>query len=251
MNTIKSIANFRDLGGITNKNGAKIKNNMIFRSAKLNNVSKEDMALLKEMNITKIFDYRSYDEATQSLDPVIEGISTYIIPALQNHDDQINTADISAFMKTKDISQFSTLATQMYSIIAFDNLAYKMLMDEVMSDDTTAFLHHCTAGRDRTGVATALILLLLDVDEETIMKDYLHSNDELADFIKQMIYAYVKDDNIVAMVADSINLKPEYLNAMLNSLKTKYGSYDNYFLKEYGITPEIKQKIQAKYLETK
>lgn len=251
MSTIKSIANFRDLGGITNKSGAKIKNNMIFRSAKLSNATKEDMDLLKTMNIKKIFDYRSYNEATESLDPVIEGINTYIIPALQNHDDQINTADISAFMKTKDISQFTTLATQMYGMIAFNNLAYKMLMDEVMSDDTTAFLHHCTAGRDRTGVATALILLLLDVDEETIMKDYLHSNDELADFIKQMIYAYIKDDAIVSSVASAINLKPEYLNATLNSIKEKYGSYDNYFLNEYGITPEIKKRIQAKYLETK
>lgn len=251
METITGIANFRDMGGIVNKNNMVIKDNMIFRSAKLSDATKEDIQLMKKMNITKVFDYRSYDEAVQSLDPAIEGINTYVIPALQNHDDQINTADIAAFMKTKDISQFSTLATQMYQLIPFDNLAYKMLMAELQSKDKGAFLHHCTAGRDRTGVATALVLLLLDVDEATIMKDYLRSNDELQGFIKGMINAYVKDEQMVDTIAEAINLHPQYLNAMFEALKTKYGTYDNYFLVEYGITPEIKKQIQNKYLTNK
>jgi protein-tyrosine phosphatase len=98
-------------------------------------------------------------------------------------------------------------------------------------------LFHCTAGKDRTGIAAAIILYALGVDEETIFNDYEATNyyrrNENAKAIAQMTKYYGLDEK---MATNMMGAKREYIQATFATIKAQYGTMDNYLEKVLGLT---------------
>lgn len=248
------IFNMRELGGLTTNDNRMVKHGLIYRSSRLSSASEDDIKKLQSFKIERVFDYRSYEEALHDADPSINDMIIYIVPALKADLMDTDVANTQAFFQkygSEALTNFYQLGLKMYASLPFDNLAYKMVFNAMKDKQAIPFLHHCTAGRDRTGLASALILKLLDVNEDEIMADYLLSNEKLKDFYYIMLDPYVKDDNVKQQVIDAINLKPDYLQAAYKSILEKYQSFDEYFLQEYGIDEKLKKQIQANYLEPK
>lgn len=252
--TMDKIFNMRDLGGLVTQDNHVVKSGLIYRSSRLNMASTDDIKKLQDLKIGRIFDYRSYDEALQDPDPNIENITTYIIPALDFDPVDSDTANIQKYLQAQGaqaLKNFYDMGMKMYSSLPFDNLSYKMVFDALKEKKPIPFLHHCTAGRDRTGLASALILKLLGVSDEIIMDDYLLSNKLLVNFYDVMLSSYIKDENLIKEVTHAIELKPDYLNAAFKSIEAKYQNFDEYFLQEYGIDSKIKKQILDNYLQAK
>jgi protein-tyrosine phosphatase len=98
-------------------------------------------------------------------------------------------------------------------------------------------LWHCTAGKDRTGMAAFILLAALGVDTQTIYADYLETNEHLAEHV----------DNIVAAIPDPIEAevirsfwiaKESYLDAALDEMRVRYGSVEGYLRDGLGIDDE-------------
>ena len=114
-----------------------------------------------------------------------------------------------------------------------------------------ATLYHCTSGKDRTGVATALILSALNVDRGVINANYLESNTYRqatidADLAKAK--KYTKDQKVLDILQDMESVKQPYLDAYFNELNAKYGSVNDYLHNQLGLTDQDIQTLQAKYL---
>ena len=122
-----------------------------------------------------------------------------------------------------------------YTALPFNNKAYKKAF-EMIKNYEGPLLFHCYAGKDRTGVLTALILILLDVNYLQIFNDYMLS-------IRSMKMMCGSSALPVAW-----QVREEWLEASLNAILVKYGSYDKYFEAEYGIDKTIKEKIKDYYL---
>ena len=109
-------------------------------------------------------------------------------------------------------------------------------------------LFHCTAGKDRTGIAAALILYTLGVDEQTIFDDYEATNyyrrNENAKSIAQMTKYYGLDEKTASNL---MGAKKEYIAATFATIKSKYSSIDTYLEKELGLTPLKIKKLRAIY----
>ena len=73
-------------------------------------------------------------------------------------------------MQQVDVTLLKNMMMQVYTKLPFDNPAYRLLVQVVLEEEVPV-LFHCSAGKDRTGFGAALLLLLLDVDEETILND--------------------------------------------------------------------------------
>ena len=108
-----------------------------------------------------------------------------------------------------------------------------------MQDSTRVpLLFHCSAGKDRTGTAAALILYALGVDEAIIMEDYLASNHYLGD-------KYAKELEQNPGLKPVLTVKREFLQAAIDRIKQDHGSVENFLVKVLHVDIP---KFKARYL---
>lgn len=126
---------------------------------------------------------------------------------------------------------------------------FARVFELLINDNNTGLVYHCTAGKDRTGLLTALILSALGVSEEVIMQEYLLSN----------YYRYEKMERNARLGAHVLGIEPEssraimdvrpnYLNASYVVIKSKYGSMQNYLQEGLGLRTEDLDKLKQLYL---
>jgi protein-tyrosine phosphatase len=96
---------------------------------------------------------------------------------------------------------------------------------------------HCRGGRDRTGVAAALVLTAAGVAREDVIQDYVVSNDHLSELMDRMSAGFRKQGIDPDPILENLRLREEYLTPMLNVLESEFGGIDGY-LDAIGITPD-------------
>lgn len=241
---IENSPNFRSLSGIINKEGKKIKNNSIYRSGNFSKLSESDKAEFNTLPINIIIDFRNDTEITKDpdyipLDRKIE-IKKATIGAMNN-------GAMQKFMEVLTSNDFKPTDIDSLMINANKGFVesirdYQPFFDAIQQDQSVV-LFHCTAGKDRTGLASSLLLYILDVSKETIMKDFLKSNEAISK-LKPISYYGIPAERMSLLMG----VKESYLESAWKSIINKYGSIDVMLFKEFGITNDIKQKIKNKYL---
>jgi len=243
---IENSPNFRSLSGIHNKDGKKIKEDIIFRSGNFSKLTENDIKKFDALNITTIVDFRNDDEIKKDPDFIPAGEK---IETKRANIGSINGKEMGQFMKIMMSPTFNEAQADSLMVAANAGFAesakdFKPFFDEVKKTETVV-LFHCTAGKDRTGFASSLLLHILDVSDEEIMKDYLRSNEAIAktDLSKYKAYGIPEE-----RMAKLMGVKQAYLESAWNAAIKKYGSIDKMLLVEYGIDKKVKKQIQKKYL---
>ena len=103
-------------------------------------------------------------------------------------------------------------------------------------------------GKDRTGWAAAALLTLLGVPEETVMEDYLRSNDNIIPMYQHVIDAFVAAGGQERIPLGALGVREEYLEAAFEEMRTNYGTIEDYFAEALGIDAEQQQAIRDLYL---
>ncbi|MEH7515891.1 tyrosine-protein phosphatase [Gottfriedia acidiceleris] len=242
--SLQGTFNFRDLGGYETVDGKTVKWGKLYRSDALGGLTKQDISYLQNSGIKTILDYRSADEIAKSPDPVIPGVKNINDPVIKSGNTSLDifNLDMAGLDKT-----FQQMQREMVEDPDVD--AYRTLFQLLLNSKNEAVLQHCTAGKDRTGVGSALVLLALGVPENTVLDDYLLSNNQ-AYIEKQLatLEPLLKTDEQRHVVTAIFGVKKEWLQASLNQIKEHYGSYDNYFKKVIGLTAKDRQKLKDLYL---
>ena len=247
--------NFRELGGYIADEGKTIKWGQIFRGIPTALLSSDaDRKLLDSLNLRLILDLRSEEEAAKQPDYVPDGARLVRICGLCHPDGTeiaFSPADKEKLLKGR-LDEDHNMADAMYEQMLFGNKAFKELFRALEAGETP-ILFHCSAGKDRTGVAAMLILLALGASEEVIAKDFLQSNvcrqPEL-----EAIWAEHADE-IAANPAQKehylgiAGVYPESVPLVLNTIRDKFGSGDAYLEAEYGLTPARLMRLRRMYLE--
>lgn len=240
--TLMNIDNLRDLGGIHLVNGRVIRDGMIFRSGALYGLSDYDKAELDKLGLDDVFDLRSYDEVEYKPDYVPQGATYYNIPAVKTHGSLVVKQDkVVKMIPTWLPSGVSKWAFRLrfkhlYRKFPFRNKAYAKMF-EVM-DNGDRFLFHCTAGKDRTGVASMLILLALGADIDTVKNDYMLSNFYRVKSNEQLNkqfehYKHYNKYRKIFKVANNVELR--FFNSAYNKIIKKYKTVKEFLFKEYNI----------------
>lgn len=243
---IESSPNFRSLSGIENKDGKKIKEGIIYRSGNFSKLTEGDITRFDEMNINTIVDFRTDSEIQKDPDFIPKNQKIKTKRAMIG---SIKEKEMGGFMKVLMAPKFSETALDSLMISASDGFTnhiqdFKPFFDEISKKESVV-LFHCTAGKDRTGLASALFLHILDVSDEEIMKDYLRSNEAVAKTDLAKYKAYGIPEERMAML---MGVKASYLEASWNNIIRKYGSIDKMLLVEFGIDGKAKNQIKKKYL---
>lgn len=216
---ISGCPNFRDLGGYKKKDGGFTQYNRIYRSDCLSKLNEEDIKMMEKHNIRCVIDLRYTNEIEDRPNPLSSREKfCYYNVSLK---DGLYSDDFNSYMLECMSNMYISLAEE-----ASDEIVqvFKIFADH--ADHGTVF--HCTAGKDRTGVIAALLLLLAGVSKEDIIANYAVSYELLKELIEIDIEEIkAKGINVMEHVFLS---EPENMERFLNHIESKYQSVEKYLL---------------------
>jgi protein tyrosine/serine phosphatase len=243
--------NFRDQGGNVGKNGRKIKQGMLLRSGALDRLTDHDCRYLSQVPLTHIIDYRDADEVAVKPDVLWQGVIYDNIPANPLTDD-VNAN--FARLTDEALASFNAVdfMTRLYNQLPFNNRAYRHLTQVMQHPNNGALVQHCAVGKDRTGIGSAIVLLALGADRNTVIEDYMLTETTLAPFRKEVLTqmtAQLHEQHGIDSLSYVMSAKESFIGTALNAIEQRYGNTDNWLEQEFGLTPDIRVKMQDKYLE--
>ncbi|MBR7828396.1 tyrosine-protein phosphatase [Actinospica sp. MGRD01-02] len=237
---LASDPNLRDVGGYRTVDGQWVRMGVVYRSQALS-LSSSDLAVVDTLGITDDYDLRTASEIASSPDVVPTGATYTNLNVLADISlsPTLTSADAAAEYMQEIEQDFVTDATA--------RAAFGSLLTGI-ADSKGASLYHCTAGKDRTGWATAVLLTLLGVPQDTVMQDYLLSNTYY--FGSASVQALLKEMPAAeaAIYTPLLEVQASYLQAGLDQVKATYGSMYDYAVKGLGLSPRTIAKLRAKLL---
>lgn len=241
------IRNFRDISGYKNRDGKVMKKNMIFRGGALDRITQKQADYFENtLAIRHILDFRDKKEAEMAKDYVFPIAKYEQISALrvQKHDD--NGFDFEKIIKSKlGVGQFRYILEYLkegYKTMAFHNPAYERLFNLLLENDGNIYFH-CTAGKDRTGVAGFLIMMALGMDEEDGVKEYLLSNRYLKQGANDLAGQLNIPEEYRRMCAPLLGVQEDFIRLTIGSIQEKYADYDEFFESEYKLDREKRNRL--------
>lgn len=244
------LANFRDLGGKTTRDGRRIKTGLLFRSDALHKLTQEDLHTFARHGIRTVCDLRTPRERKRKpnripLDPAIAQHHFPIYP-----DPNFREYQLFAYLfGHAGGERYQAYIAEFYQRIAFVHADVHGKVISLLSEEAhVPALFHCSAGRDRTGFVAALVQLLLGVPRETVIKEYLLTNDYVADAMQQFIkkLGWLRVFGVTEQRMQQIMLvKAAYLEAVLDQIDQQYGSIDGYALQACGLSDQCLAKLRA------
>jgi|GEM_PF-2848939 len=242
------ILNFKSLAkGLKNTEGKTIVKNTIFRSGVVSYASKSDIRQLQGFGVQDIYDFRSDDEIGEMPPLAPDMFRTRHFDILE----QANPLGVSDLTKLSR-EQLVDLMKRMYSEAFAQTEGFRPVLESILDQDSNAFLFHCSAGKDRTGVFSAILMMLMDFDIAAIRKEY-ERQDMISMFIlkRKMAHMFDADENAIddTKKFDAMMLAlPEYINAYIAQIFKEYGSFDTYLSSKFSITPVMKAEFKNRYL---
>ena len=254
---IASVPNLRDLGGYETNDGSTVVKGLVYRSNQLAPISPEDMKKFAELGLKNDYDLRTEAERTPLPDQLPPGVNNVWLDVLKDASGSAPTNLLALLQNPKEgnkaLGDGKIEATFVKSYRDFVSLpsaktAYHELFTSLADQNKLPALFHCTTGKDRTGWAAAALLTLLDVPRETVMKDYLRSNDYILPLYKEVIDGFVAGGGEPSIPQAIFGVKVEYLEASFDEMQTKYGTIENYFSEGLGIEATTQNILRDLYL---
>lgn len=233
-------SNFRDLGGYPGEGGRRVRWRRLFRSDHLGALSETDRALLRGLGLARSFDFRG--ERERAAHP-------YELPGVRQHALTIEPVIVQSVQALAERGLELTpvaceeLMRDLYRRLV-DEQAHRFaeLFGHLLADDTPA-VFHCTAGKDRTGFAAALILLALGVPRGWVMRDYLLTNQYFKP--PELRWGGIAPEVLVVMW----RVQQDFLEAALAQVDRADGGLEGYLRERIGLEPAARAALRERYLE--
>lgn len=265
---LEGMPNTRDLGGMPVGDGKHIRCGKLLRSGDLFGATEEGERVLKEeYHLKKVIDLRTSEEKKQRPDRLIEGVTYLHLPILEeqtlgitrekesdrNIIDQVITGMLCSGGSAEEAAE--NYMRRMYAGFVQNEFArkqYRRFFKELEEDVDGSILWHCTAGKDRAGLAAVLLLSALGADRELIMQDYLKVNEYGRPVVEmQGRLAMERTGSIEAkiVVEKLFSVEPSYLEAVYAQIDRDFGSMDAFLEREMGLDVLNRQRLERLYLE--
>lgn len=248
--SFEGIANCRDLGGLSNREGRTVRSGLLLRSANLAGAGAEDTGRLGEQyRLRRIVDLRTSQERREQPDVPVPGAEHLPVPIFDER-----VAGISHEKEQKESPRIPVME-ELYRMIVIDCAAnLGRAVRAVMETDFSrgSVLWHCTEGKDRCGLVSAMVLTALGVDRETILADYLMTNlvnEAKAERYYRGVLASGRGEEEALAVRNAFLAKASYLDAAFSAIEEKFGSAEAYLTGGLAVPASTLEAFRAAILE--
>jgi len=237
---LSGASNFRDLGGYSTKDGRTVRWRQIFRSNHLAHLTDDDAAIVRALGVKSAFDFRGAAERTEALCGMPE-ISVHSLPVEPTVVAALRAIAAAGTPLSTDHAA-EVMRDSYRSYVQQNTPRFRTLFAHLLQDSAPLVIH-CTAGKDRTGFACALILHTLGVPDEVISEDYLLTN-----------RFYRRDPNSGSDLPDDVkqvlgSVQTSFLAAAFEAIDADYGDLETYLQKGIGLGTAERAALSARYLQ--
>ena len=269
---IDGVTNVRDIGGVPCAGGRVVRKGMVYRAGRLSDMTALGQRQLDDLGVRLVADFRSSAEVARHPD----NLDVDVAPKMrwQQFDASDGNVDdeIRAILRSSDTDTTLGRGEEgegggggggrrgrmvrhilgMYEHFATTHRAVFATFLTALAEGDVPVLLHCTAGKDRTGWAVALLGKILGVAEETIVKDYLVSNaqwDGTARNFAVLIRLYTAWHLVPAgpeVNEPQLKVRRTYLDAGFRKVREEYGSWEQYFAEGLGLSQDTLAQLRER-----
>ena len=260
----------RDLGEYAIGDSMHIQKGLLLRAAHLADATEAELQYLAGLPTAKIIDFRLEMEKKEREDRIVANAEYVDLPI----DVSSNLAAQASEEEKKKLSRHKKFdIRKIIVMVAFNEKAQKVVQEiyptllfhpdcqkqyatffrEVLATENGAILYHCTQGKDRTGVASALLLSALGADRETIIADFDATNAVYEADVKKYcrrVRFFGGGEEEIAVVKAFMGVNTDNFIKALDRMDTEYGSIDNYLKGPMGLTDEDIKTLRDRYLKS-
>jgi protein-tyrosine phosphatase len=237
---LQGASNFRDLGGYLASCGCRVSWRQIFRSNHLGHLTAADIEVVRGLGVRSAFDFRGLEERAAAVCAVKE-IAVHSLPI-----EPTVVAALRARLAAGSLSAADALEIMRESYrnyVRLNTHSFRALFGHLLADRAPLVIH-CTAGKDRTGFACALVLHALGVAEDVIAEDYLLTN-----------RFYRRDPSSGTDLPEDVrqaigSVEVSFLAAGFEAVRTDYGDLESYLKEGLGIGSQERTELKARYLQS-
>lgn len=261
--TLEGAPNTRDLGGLRVRDGRMVRPHRLVRSGALHELTKDDAELLCSWHgVRRVVDFRTSFERDAKPDDkqLMPGVEFHELPVLS----PAEVTGASEGQKPGKLEQLKIIREYlskpyetmeaMYGEAVMGEpgrKAYREFLELLLSSPEGATLWHCTEGKDRAGLASALVEHVLGVPREDIMRDYLATNLFVQTWAERMLDELARHKLLVQLDADVAALfyaNRDFLCRAMSLVEAEYGSIDRYVAEGLGFGADEQEALRELYL---
>jgi protein-tyrosine phosphatase len=235
---LEGAVNFRDLGGYDTLDGHRTRWRVLFRADGLGELTEPDLAVLRQLGVRTVVDLRSGDEVERSrFDVEAHPVTFHHFPFIKSLPRPDEFALAPGFLGTQYTEMLDLATPQIVGALT-----------ALAAPGARPAVFHCTAGKDRTGLLSALVLSLLGVPEETVVADYALSGAAMARLREKLKMKY-PDGTLFIDDSDAIfSADPAHMVALFAHLRQRYGTVAEY-ASEVGVPADVVARLREALLD--
>ncbi|MDM5298331.1 tyrosine-protein phosphatase [Bacillus pumilus] len=233
------LANFREVGGLRATGDMEIKRGMIYRSADLSRLTKQDITMFTKLGVQTICDLRTTSER-KSHPPKIKEHDKIIHIPMQPDSMMPSKWTMFRMLTTEGRSlSFTPIMKDLYNSMLHKRKEEIQQLFTLLSDETNyPLMLHCTSGKDRTGFLSAIIQLAVGVPVSTVLSEYMRSNEGVQILVKRQ-ERFVRMMSLYrvsrAQIQPLLGVQQDYLEDVLHEMMDTYGSAERYLIEACNV----------------
>ena len=256
---LKKLNNTRDLGGFPAADGRHITPCRLIRSGELGKADPADLKALQTVyGVHTVVDLRMDAEREQSPDPDMGGVAVVALPILDGSFFGIarDEDSVAAWMRLFDdpVADPIEIFKEMYRKLMFSDYVkpyYRTFFDTLLANERGAVLWHCSAGKDRAGIAAILVMMALGVDRELMVRDYMKTDVFTKGDNRRwefLIGAFVHDKRKKACYRTLLGVDESYVRQLFDIADREFGGDAGYLRQFIGLTDAEIERLKQLYL---
>jgi protein-tyrosine phosphatase len=237
---LQGASNFRDLGGYPTADGRTTRWRHIFRSNHLGQLTAADVEIVRALGVRSAFDFRGVEERAAGV-CVINEIAVHSLPIEPTVVAALR-AELARGRLTAPVA-LELMRESYRNYVRHNTASFRTLFAHLL-EDRAPLVIHCTAGKDRTGFASALILHALGVPDDVIAEDYLLTNQH-----------YKRDATAATDLPEDVrnaigSVEASYLAAAFEAVGAEYGDLETYLRDGLKLGAAERSALKERYLKS-
>lgn len=257
---IVSLPNLRDLGDWQTADGRAVTPGRLFRTADFSGLTADDADLFHALGVRTLYDLRSAAERDAAPDPVFDGVTNVALDVLADSATAVPADLAEVFSDPSAVTEINqrlggdeavqaVIGTYRDMVsLPSAHTAYRRFFAGLAGVDHTPAAFHCTAGKDRTGWAAAVLLSLLGVPRDDVFAEYLLTNERFLPAMAPIVDRFAQAGGDPDLLTPILGVREEYLAAAFDEVRERYGSMEGYLTGGLGLDASVGDALRATFL---